>query len=438
MRLLLFCALLMGATYHGRAQALLFQQDFSTSTTINAYIDAANPGTTKFTEIDVTSGTNASTTMAIVNNTLEFYRPAGSSGHGRFTRAIDFSTTPQSLYIQFSFEASIAPNNLSAPSQSIATFYVGTNGAGNGFKNDGSNPDLNETFAKLSFNIVRAGNNFYWQLRDIASNVDLGTFVGQHTITIILNQSDYRYTYLNPNGVGGSSTIAAKKWEAWVDGTQLFDEMSAIAPSVQLKRFKFKFEGGICVVRLDDLLFRDISGALPLFTTNFRASVNGSTVDLSWQAKNVAAGSLLAVERSSDGLEYVAIQHIAYEPDRTNYCHTDRAPLPGTNYYRLRQYNPDGTTTPSRPVAVNIIANAPGMTILDNPGNGLVIRLKAENLAEATFQLATLTGLTLPCHMSETPDGQVTLQPQHPLSSGVYLLTATARTARLTRRVLVH
>ena len=446
MKTLFFLCILWWLASGAIAQKTYLKQDFRNGGVISDYVDATNPGDSKFTGIGISSpGKDASTTstVGIVSNSFETYRPrdaAGatiSAGDPYLTYEANFSPEPTSLYIQFTIDG--LPSSEPNTRANAALFSVGS---GTDYRPNATVPDISQTFTRIYVNTINNTPSFQWALRWINNSKGAVSayYTGQHAITWILNRAGGRLTYLKPpnSTPPSTTTLADGKWDLWVDGDQIFDEITAINASIPLVNFKYIHAAGTGYIRLDDIWLRDVSGALPLYITKFRASVNGSTVDLSWQAENVAVGSLLDVERSSDGLEYAIIQQVVSEINRTYYGHTDRAPLPGTSYYRLRQHSPDGTTTLSRPAAVNVIPNAPGLTIFDNPGNGLVIRLKAENLAEATYQLTTLTGQTLSCHTSETPGGQVTLQLQHPLPSGIYLLTATTGSVRLTRRVLVQ
>ncbi|MBO0935400.1 T9SS type A sorting domain-containing protein [Fibrella sp. HMF5335] len=433
MKLLLFCVLLGGIGHRSQAQDTFFEQHFSIGSSLSTYI--GNDPKSQFTLIEGNSNTcvAGNSTAAITNSTLEFYRPRGCSGQVIATRSIDFLTIPRSLYIQFSLEVETSADGIGA-----AFIGFGANGANSAYVDNGTYRN-DETFAKLTigFKASTAANAF--TLRDVNTNITSAAFTGRKTITWVLNNSGFVVTYLTPDG--STQRLANNLYDAWIGNTRVLTNRPAITADIDIKRFKIVFEGGqssVGKIWIGDLLFRDVSGILPVSITDFRALVNGPRVDLSWQTENVADGSFFDVERSRNGLEYAVIQHISYELDRTHYGYTDHAPLPGTSYYRLRQHSPDGITTLSRPVAVNVVTTAPGLTVLDNPGNGLVIQLYSNNLIGATYQLASLTGQRLPCQTSETPDGQVTLQPQHPLPSGVYLLTATTGTVRLTRRVLIQ
>ncbi|MBO0930214.1 T9SS type A sorting domain-containing protein [Fibrella aquatilis] len=172
--------------------------------------------------------------------------------------------------------------------------------------------------------------------------------------------------------------------------------------------------------------------------TSFRAVVNGGRVDLSWQLPTSGAEGSFVVERSRDAREWAQIGFQTPFPDQRYFGHTDAKPLPGQSYYRIRHIQADGLSTLSHPVAVTVDDQLPGLTILTNPSSGDRLTLLPQQLPGADYQLATLTGQHLPCQTSETPDGQMTLLPQHRLPPGVYLLTATTGTVRLTRRVLVQ
>ena len=98
----------------------------------------------------------------------------------------------------------------------------------------------------------------------------------------------------------------------------------------------------------------DLSSALPVTFTAFTATPKNQTIRLAWHTAAEQNNAGFTVQRSPDGRTW---QNRGYVPGAGTtdaphtYTHTDRAPLPGTNYYRLRQEDRDGTYTYSEIVS---------------------------------------------------------------------------------------
>jgi len=407
------------------AQTTLFQQNFDSGSPVSQYISSGSPNSNQFNGITGPS-------VAIVNGALQFDRPNnGSTGH--FARNTDFSPTPSSLYIQMDFEVVSATTTAG---NSALLFYVG-----NGFSN-GPSITVSEVYARFGINFT--GNGYEFSVRHVesisANSINSPVFAGRQTLTFVLNNTGYTVTYLQPGG--GVQTLASDKYDMWVGSTQVFNEFPVQNPSQTMTEFKLRIDDDVyaAVFQFDNFLIRDINNALAVSVADFKAAPAGSRVELSWQVYKSAEASFV-IERSFDALSFAPIGNVpatSFSDGQRTYVFSDSAPGIGSNYYRLRQTADDGSPVFSKIVAAIVHADVPELTILDNPTSGLAIYLKADNLPDATYRLSTLTGQHISCEQRKTPDGQVTLLLQHPLPSGVYLLTAITATTRITRRLLMH
>ncbi|MEZ0487793.1 T9SS type A sorting domain-containing protein [Fibrella aquatica] len=405
-----------------RAQTTLFQQDFSAGSPLSQYI-SGSPNANQFNGITGPS-------VAIVNGALQFDRPNNSST-GHFARSTDFSPTPGSLYMQMDFEVVSATTTAG---NSALLFYVG-----NGFSNGPGNPSNADIYARFGINFT--GNGYEFSVRHIpvggAGSFNSATFTGKQTLTLVLNNTGYTVTYLQPGG--GLQTLANDTYDLWVGNTEVVNGLPVITPNQTMTDFKLRIDDDVyaAVFQFDNFLIRDITGILPLSASDFQAIRNGSQVDLSWSSANQSA-NFFGIERSGDAQAFSEIGQVRTQPNQTIYRFTDDFPPAGTSYYRLKQTHADGAVSVSKPLAVDVPDNVPDFTVLDNPGDGSSIVVRPRNLPGATYLITTLSGQVIRYQQRETPDGQVTLLLQHPLPSGVYLLTAQTETRRLTRKVLVR
>lgn len=96
---------------------------------------------------------------------------------------------------------------------------------------------------------------------------------------------------------------------------------------------------------------------LPIELLSFTASYNGSTVDLKWATASEINNDHYDIERSVDGNNFEKIIYVKGAGNSTsliNYAVTDKNPLNGLSYYRLRQTDFDGAFSLSKNVAVRI------------------------------------------------------------------------------------
>ena len=426
MKVLLILCLTSLATGTCFGQNILFQQNFDAGGVVGDYINASNPGITKFNAI---SGPSA----AIVGGTLQFNRVTNGTTGG-FAHSTDLSPASNSLYIQFDFET-VSTTALAGSSALI--FYVGS-----GFTSTPTSPDVADQYARFGIGFTNTGGQF--TVRHIGpggvGSINSSPFTGKQTLTFILNNTGFTVTYLQPGG--GLQTLANDTYDLWVGTVEVFNGRAVLTPTQNTTDFKLRIDDDVyaAAFQFDNFLIRDINGALPVSVLDFKAVAAGSQVDLSWQSATDAP-TKFTVERSPDALAFAPI----YQPQtnkisngQRTYRITDNAPAPGLNYYRLTQTGTDGQAVFGKIVSVELANNVPDFTILANPGEGLTIGLQTANLPNATYLLTTPTGQLVSFQSCKTPDGRVTLLLQHPLPSGVYLLTATTESARITRRLLVH
>lgn len=112
---------------------------------------------------------------------------------------------------------------------------------------------------------------------------------------------------------------------------------------------------------------------VPISLREFTATKQQATSLLKWSTSQESNSAYTEIDRSGDGLQYSAIGKVkaAGESDRTTYySFTDNAPLSGTNYYRLKFVDKDGSFKWSN-IEVVKFDNADNATgIYPNPAQG--------------------------------------------------------------------
>ncbi len=116
-----------------------------------------------------------------------------------------------------------------------------------------------------------------------------------------------------------------------------------------------------------------IPSPLPVTLVDFSCKPVDEKVLLSWTTLAEVNNDYFTIERSSNAYEFIKLGTVNGSGNSTrkhSYTFTDDQPMPGVNYYRLRQTDFDGETTVSKVIRVNIsgASNKPSvLKIVPNP-----------------------------------------------------------------------
>jgi hypothetical protein len=118
---------------------------------------------------------------------------------------------------------------------------------------------------------------------------------------------------------------------------------------------------------------------LPVELLRFEAIRADATSVLQWTTATENNNDFFTLERSADGVHFEALAQIKGAGNSSveqHYAYTDRSPLGGTNYYRLKQTDFDGKTSNSNVVSVKFDDKAATLVLYPNPvSNDLVVVL---------------------------------------------------------------
>mgnify|MGYP000955664216 FL=1 len=97
-------------------------------------------------------------------------------------------------------------------------------------------------------------------------------------------------------------------------------------------------------------------GVLPISLTHFSATPKADRIELNWATASEQNNDYMAVEKSAEGWRWEEIGRVAGAGTTTlpqSYTLSDDKPLPGLNYYRLRQVDFDGRFEYHKTIAVD-------------------------------------------------------------------------------------
>jgi hypothetical protein len=178
-------------------QAAIFSQDFSSSTTVEDYIEATTPSQNQLTLVN-------GVTASIDAGRLKVVNAAGTSGNVR--RWVDMEGTPVEA-MSFSYEMEITVAAGYAANTRLITGVIGQPVGGQNW---------------MAWGIDATGVENEWNVTGTPSV----KFTGPQTVTFFLNDSSASLKYLDP--AAGVQELAANTYDVWV-GTALLAEGRADA-----------------------------------------------------------------------------------------------------------------------------------------------------------------------------------------------------------------
>ncbi len=135
----------------------------------------------------------------------------------------------------------------------------------------------------------------------------------------------------------------------------------------------------------------------PVTLLNFDAKRTDDNVALNWSTANETNNNYYSLERSSDGVsfsEITKINGLGNSSTGGSYSYTDNSSETGNTYYRLGQYDFDGTVHYSDVVIVESVKGTSGLLISGNPFYEVLIATAYanENAGEAVISIMDGSG----------------------------------------------
>jgi hypothetical protein len=173
--------------------------------------------------------------------------------------------------------------------------------------------------------------------------------------------------------------------------------------------------------------------ALPVSLIDFTAINHQGVVELNWATAIEINNDRFEVQRSYDGVNFTTISTVkgAGNSNRINsYAYNDYDAKGAVVYYRLMQYDYNGSATASKVIAVNLSGlNSNAMSVFPNPFTDDFKVVKA-NAELATITVYDVLGRMLEQRVSPETEKSITLGEF--LADGSYLVQYTSATASQT------
>ena len=190
---------------------------------------------------------------------------------------------------------------------------------------------------------------------------------------------------------------------------------------------------------INQLLAISESAPLPIQLTEFTARPVDRQVLLEWTTASETQNAYFTIERSSDGNNFEDIGRVAGNGNSsaiTNYNFIDERPLSGTNYYRLRQADYDGTNNFSGIRSVHFDSGETEVKVAPNPvtKDGFRLSYKGSE-SQVSYQVYDIFGKQLQSGLLQNNENKQINVAQLP--NGLYVIRLAGNTVEHTEKVLV-
>lgn len=137
---------------------------------------------------------------------------------------------------------------------------------------------------------------------------------------------------------------------------------------------------------------------LPVQLLYFDAKANDAEVDLKWETASEENNDYFTVEKSLDGIHFEFVGQVdgagTINTPRS-YSLTDGRPFVGTNYYRLRQTDYDGTSFVTQPIPVKV-EQSNEISIVPNPATEMAtLRFEGLDNSPVYVRITDISGKTV-------------------------------------------
>lgn len=311
---------------------------------------------------------------SIIGTDATYYNPA----------TITWSSSPGSTEVSGRFVNS----QLTDPTGLTSDVYGGTTPTPIVTFLDNGYWDLNRTGAPNAFDLALESNGV----------TNMGVALLQHSI--------FHNTTTGPTG--------------WGDAGSIHNAISFTSNYINLSSEAVNDFGYFGIGRSED------DYVLPIELVTFAGSNVGNANILNWTTATELNNDYFTIERSADGKQFEAIGTVAGAGQSSglkDYTFTDKQPLLGTNYYRLRQTDFNGLYEFSDIISVKVNGNFDLGTIYPNPAvNSVILPVMSANSGNTTLRILDMSGRVVYAEVVTISEGIQTISlNMSGLTSGMYL-----------------
>jgi hypothetical protein len=173
----------------------------------------------------------------------------------------------------------------------------------------------------------------------------------------------------------------------------------------------------------------------PINLLSFNGSLNNNSVSLSWATTNEVNTSGFEIQRSANGRDFSTISFVSAKGSLINnsYSLLDEKSISGTNYYRLKMVDKDGSVSYSQ--VVSIKTKSIGIGVYPNPVKGELTVQHEGGIKGATISVLNFEGKEVMRASIQVGATQTSLDATK-LAPGTYMVIYNNNGERLTKQFI--
>ena len=173
----------------------------------------------------------------------------------------------------------------------------------------------------------------------------------------------------------------------------------------------------------------------------FDLSQSNETVVLQWKTASESMNDFFTVEKTSDGINYTTIGTIDGSGTTSlpgEYSFTDEQPASGTNYYRLRQTDFNGSSQVISLKAIEVTLERKAFSIYPNPCAGNRLSIMAPGEGQFKIEILNTAGQTEFVSDYVLKDGEPVTILLPTLNAGFYTVAVIGETTVETQQLIIQ
>ncbi len=208
-------------------------------------------------------------------------------------------------------------------------------------------------------------------------------------------------------------------------------------------KFELKVTNAVGLIGKDTFVFRNGMAVLPVVLENFSAKLNtNGSVGLYWKTSSEINSDYFILERSTDAASFTALAKITTTGISGNgsaYNSTDHLPNSGTNFYRLKIVDKDGSYEYSKIISVTVQEKKDATVAITSAfANGSSIRMNINSKDAKNVSVAIIDGAgKVLSHSSIALNTGMNLVTKNiNLPKGIYHITVMSANERTTSSIV--
>ena len=211
--------------------------------------------------------------------------------------------------------------------------------------------------------------------------------------------ADFYEASTNPMTLASGFTKTDRPIRLWASDLSAFGIDGSNAYKIAYFKINLSGNSDVAFVAYNNSSINIVSALLPVKLNNFSGKETNSQVQLNWETLTEINSDAFIIERSTDGMVFTAIGNTIAASNTAaavGYGYTDKNPVSGKNFYRLKMIDKDGHFEYSKVITVNLLADATGtISLYPNPAKNFIIINHPFAGNNEQLQIINLQGMVL-------------------------------------------